>query len=600
MADGPINNVVDLLKEAGAGGPGSGPDPSSWSSSYKSFGPSTAKIKYAGWSPTPGSEELGPQRQIVETVNYPNWNGGASVLGSENPEPEWIDEASKYGALAFQYISMGLELSSVAIGQIAKNDFRKDIQSAKQKLDMSQESAQRAVNELNGLGGQITSLSGEIDDLRDSLRDLANEMASVMDEVRALQAIVANLTAQLNNAVTALGVANANLVAVRNSRSSYPAGTAGTRAWASAVASAQRAVTDAKTSVNTLSSKLGSATVDANAKIDAYNGIANTAFPVAQKIEGGVTSLGVLEGQYAEVLGKLDGSMRQRSEAIKDMVKAQETLASKLQTGFAVSQSALGAKGLSEGFKYMSVRQYYRASASFVAGAYEAGAPYLVPIEVLPYTGLIKKAIISAGSTMQGGGNFQTFIVDFAEATVATTSMMRLANALERASTLNEQGQEYQAWSSIADQTAVGCEILGTIGETASQFVPVPIPVGPGIKPAMKVAGGVTSGSLQTLATAGYLAEKGRLVSAPLGTKRISDASLALFAPVAILKGVVDSAFLGGEPPAKLIRDMASTGTPDVGPQSMRINVELRPTIPDAENPYGTFYPPIYTEVKEE
>lgn len=600
MADGPINKVDDLLKEAGAGGPGSGPDPSWWASSYKSFGPSTAKIKYAGWSPVPGSEELGPQRQIVETVNYPNWNGGTSVLGTENPSKEDIDEAVQYGALALSYIGMGLELSSLAVGQFAKNDFRKDIQSAKKKLDMSQESAVQNINALNDLGGKMTELSEAIDEFRDQLNDLASEMRGLLSEVATLQSIVAKLTSDLNGAIATLGSANANLVAVKNSRGSYPAGTAGTQQWANAVKAAQTAVTNAKTAVTTVSSKLGSATIDTNAKIDEYNDVAKAGFLVSKNIETGVGNLSDLEKQYATLADGLNTAMKGRSEAVNDMVKAQETLAGKMRTAFAVSQSALGARGIAESLNYIRTREYYRGSAYMVATAYEVGAPYIVPMEMIPYTGLIKKAIISAGKTMQTSGNFQNFALDFGEATMGLVSMGRLVSALENASNLNATGQEVMAWEMIARQTAVGCEILGTMGETASQFVPIPIPVGPGIKPAMKFAGGITSGSMQTLVSAGYKASKDRFMSEPLGSGRISGFTILLFGPFVALGSSVDCAFFNGEPPAEVIRAMASSGAPNVGPQSMIIRVELRPTIPDAENPYGTFYPPIYTEVKEE
>jgi len=426
---------------------------------------------------------------------------------------------------------------------------------------------------------------------------LGQELASLASDIKNWQSVIQSLNGVLSTARQNLASAEAKLASVKASRGSYPAGTAGDIAWGNAVKNELSNVRNANKAVGKAEDNLGKAKDDANDVITEYNDVSAVAIPKAKALVNGVNELGAREVNYATALESINSDMQQRGEALKDMGKAQQILSQKLQVSFNLGQMAIGASGLSEGFKYIQAEQYYRAGAEGANTAWEVITPYAGIDNLSAFTPLIRKAIVSAGKIAQSGGNFEDWLLDFGQATLAVQSMEKMGKALELASELNERGEEYEGWSIIADQTALGCEILGTIGETGSQFFPTPIPVGPAIKPAMKVVGGVSSGSLQMLATSGKLASEGRLISAQLGTGQVAQPSLYLFGSPAIAWNTIAQVFGQGEPPAEVIRRMGMTGVKILAPPDMRFSVGLRPTMPSAPNPMGTSFPPVYVDV---
>jgi predicted nucleic acid-binding Zn-ribbon protein len=578
MAGEPITDKEELLEKGGEAG--------------LIPGPVTEKIHYNGWSYDQEDPGYG-YRNITKIVPYPNYNGGACWVGEQATQSD-VDRIAGNSALVFNYIATGLNLAKFATGQFAKLDFAKDIKSAKQKLDTASASASAKINSLDKIGEGITGLAEQIDDLRSELKDLGQELSSLASDIKNWQSAIQSLDGVLSTARQNLASAEAKLASVQASRGSYPAGTTGTRAWADAVKNAQAGVRSANQTVNTAEKNVAKAKDDANAVITEYNDVSAVAIPKAQDLVSGVNELGVREQNYANALESINSSMQQRSEAIKDMGKAQEILSQKLRVSFNLGQMAIGASGLSEGFKYVQAEQYYRAGAEGANTAWSVITPYANVPGLSAYAPLIRKAIVSAGKIAQSGGNFEAWVLDFGQATLAIQSMEKMGEALREASELNENGREYEAWSKIADQTALGCEIIGTIGETASQFFPTPIPVGPAIKPASKFVGGVSSGSLQTLVTSGKLAEEGRYISAEIGTGKLAGVTFDLFASPVVLWNSIAQVFGMGEPPAEVLRRMAMTGVQNLAPPDMKFSVGLRPTMPSAPNPVGTSFPPVY------
>jgi predicted nuclease with TOPRIM domain len=566
-------------------------------------GPYTEQVYYKGWGPITngdylhGGVESGEERKITKIVPRPNYNGGSCWVG-EQASKEDIDTVAKDISITFNYISAGLNLAKFATGQFAKMDFAKDIKSAQKKLNNAQNSAFNQINQLNQAGEGITGLAEQVDELRDEVKDFADDLSKLLSDMKAFDPILSSLQNTVELAVTKVNSETAKLDTLKATK---PAITSpGYKTWLSSVKAQQLVVTNAKTDENKAKQNFDKTVDDANKVRNEYNDLRTQAQPKAEQLIDNVKELSNREQAYANALNSLNSSFAQRSEAIKDMSKAQETFANKIRTSFNLGQMALGAQGLRDGFSYIQAQQYYSASASMITAGYEASLPSLEVNGLTPYTLLIRKAIISAGKIMESGGNFQDYVLDFGEATISLQKMMAMERVLENASWLNETGQEYEAWSMIADQTAIGCEILGTIGETVSQFYPTPIPVGPAIRPAMKVVGGITSGSLQTLVSAGQKASQDEFFSAPLGTGRVSGVSLFLFSPFAIGYNAPAQVFGKGEPPAQVIRDMALAGAPMLTPPQMIINVSLRPTMPSAPNPMGRDFPAVYTNTGEE
>lgn len=538
-----------------------------------------------------------PARMVVKSsITRPNWNGGAET----GIDPRDADTLAKDASIALKYVSMAVNIAGFGVAEFAKRDFKKDIDGARRNFEGAQENIRLAVDRANETAGTLGRMGV-------SLEGLHSELEAIRVELQAFASQIASLNSALNGFLqaralgeSALATANAQL-AYANNRQNFPPGLAGARAQAEARRQAQIAIAAARTTINTANQNISATSSELADVGNDYNETRNDGIAKANEISSLQSQITSTQSTLESQLRAIGGPMRQRADAVKDMAEAQKTYAAKMRTAFDLSQAAVGLTGASDTLQHIQAGKYYEAGASFISGTYTATIPYAGITELLPYTAVIQKAVVAAGRTLQSGGNWLDFAYDFGETTVGLKSAHQMILGMETASDMMKApGREYEAWNLLVDQTAVGCEILGTIGETASNFVPSPIPVSAVAKPASRIAKNAVGGTGQTIVSMGYLSTKNRLMSAPLGSGQVSGASVTLFSGPAMILGaandLTDLALGGNRPSAnELIRQMVATGESALVPPPMRGDVFLRPTIPDAPNPLGTRFGPVYS-----
>ncbi|NBZ96856.1 MAG: hypothetical protein EBR40_10595 [Proteobacteria bacterium] len=526
-----------------------------------------------------------PVRAPDGSVVYrPNWDGG--LCAGVPPEGE-IPEALRDASLAFLWLSKVSSLASFATGEIAKNDFRKAINSAREKANASTGRLAESYSNIGELSSKILGIAGELDGLKAELDSIRLSMAPDLGAINAISSQISSLETSLASANAKLESANLAKQYAEN-RANFPAGIPGSKLQRDAIVKATADVANAKSAVNSVERDISARTSELSGYIDSYNSKGEDAVDVAKEILAKQAESEQLESQVASQSSATDSAMRQRSEAVMDMVEAQKKFKSDMERSFALAQATVGLSGTSRVLNYIATSQYYMATGEAISTSVGISSSLNPDWGLVPYVGLIQKAVISASKTLEGSGDFMMFLEQFGQATLATASIESSIHGLEEAGNMLDRGQDYQATIEIARQTSAGVEILGIIGETTITFVPGGGAVSPIIPPATKIASGGLSGMIGMIGEAGYLAGEGRAFSAPLGTGQISGVTMVVFGtPYVVYASAKNALFsvFGGEQEdiLKTLSDMARSGK-TILPPLRGSDLELyplRPTVPD-------------------
>jgi hypothetical protein len=523
---------------------------------------------------------------IKKSSDYPcavlreDWDGGLCNLDEDFPE--MLDNA----ALTFNIIGKVAGLTGYAVKQIALNDYKKDLQGAKDKMRVASNNYSQAFTGADQVGNQIIGLGGNLDGLKEELEGLKQSLAFQWNGIQSILADLSSLNFSLGIANNELSKANAALAFASN-RSNFPPGLPGSIMQKNAIKQANADIKSASLKISDLEVKISEKGVDLQASSDAYNETGKQGVATSQQILANQTAIQNLKSVYDSRVSAVKNAVSLRNSAIEDVKDAQTTLAGKIETAAALAQTAVGATGAGEALKYASAGEYYRATGRGINAGIDVGSSYIPGATSLnPYAGLLKTAISQGFDTFQTGGNIQNFGMNLGESLIGLKSAQQIFDATEGAFYIMEN-DPYAAWQILAQQTHQGVGVLGKITTTASPFLGA-IPVTPFIPILIPIAQSTSSGLLSTAVEAGYKFSIGEGMSAPLGSGRLSGVSVLLFGGAgSILYGPINAmekAFQdlfgndeeGNSNTAVAIQRMAATGAQRVDIPKFRISIEMR------------------------
>lgn len=476
-------------------------------------------------------EKKGQCGEVIEGVRYPcviekpGWDGGlceASKVLNVGEDGDFARFISA-GIFTFDVIGKVARLSSFAVAEFAKNDYRKDLQGAKTKMEVASNNYYQAMPGITSVGEQMQALGANIDNLKGELDSIKIVVSYNWSAIESVLSDLASLNAQLEKAKADKAYAD--------NRSNFPAGIAGSIAQRNARIKANADIADA-------SSKIVDKEVEHQTKADEYNQSRADGRAVAQEILANQSQIDTLKGVRDQRIAVAQSAVSLRNQGINDVMEAQTTLAPKIDTSLRLAQTAIGASGASEALKFVQTREYFRATGAGMNAGIDIGLGYHVPgsIGLNPYIPLFKTAITEAMKTFQSGGNAMPFVMNLGEALIGLKSSEQILNAVGSALDTME-ADPYGSWQIIAVQTHEGVGVLGKVTTFASPFIPGGALVTPYIPYMIPIAQSSLSGSLSTAVEAGYKFGMGEGFSAELGTGRLSGLSVILFGEVASLFG---------------------------------------------------------------
>jgi hypothetical protein len=508
------------------------------------------------------------------------WDGG--LCDFRENFPEILDDA----AITFNIIGKVAGLTGYAVKQTALNDYKKDLQGAKDKMQVASNNYSQAVTGADQVGNQIIGLGGDLDGLSSQLEWLKESLTFQWGGIQSILADLSSLNFSLGIANNELSKANAALAFASN-RSNFPPGLPGSIMQRNAIKQANADIKNASLKISDLEVKISDKGVDLQASSDAYNETGKQGVAVSQQILANQTAIQNLKSVYDSKVNAAKNAVSLRNGAIGDVRNAQTTLAGKIETAAALSQTAVGATGAGEALKYASTGDYYRATGRGINAGIDVGSSYIPGgTNLNPYLGLLKTAIAEGFDAFQTGGNIQGFGMNLGESLIGLKSAQQIYGALEGADLIMEN-DPYAAWQIIAQQTHEGVGVLGRILTTASPFMGA-TPVTPFIPVLIPIAQSTSSGLLSTAVEAGYKFSIGEGMSAPLGSRRLSGVSTLLFGGVgSIVYGPINAmekAFQdlfgndeeGNSNTAVAIQRMAATGAQQAGIPKFRISIQMR------------------------
>lgn len=409
------------------------------------------------------------------------------------------------------------------MAEFAKNDYRKDLQGAKTKMEVASNQYYQAMPGIESVGGQIQSLGGNIDSLKGQLDSVKFAISYNWSALQSVLSDLASLNSQLEKA-------KADKVFADN-RSNFPAGIAGSIAQRNARIKANADIADA-------SSKIVEKEGLHQSLADEYNQSEQSGKAIAQEILQNQSQISNLNDALKQRLAVAQSAVSLRNGAVNDVKEAQNNLASKIDTSLNLAQTAIGASGVSQALKFVQTKEYFRATGAGMNAGIDIGLGYHVPgsIGLNPYIPLFKTAISEAMKTFQSGGNAMPFVMNMGEAMIGLKSSQQIFNAVGSALDTME-ADPYGSWQIIAVQTHQGVGVLGTITTFASPFIPGGVVVTPYLPYMIPIAQSVSAGALSTAVEAGYKFAMDEGFSAELGTGRLSGLSVILFGGVGSLFG---------------------------------------------------------------
>ena len=453
-------------------------------------------------------------------VVAPDWDGGWETWRESDG---YFGHMLDAGVLTFSVVGELARLSSFAVAEFAKNDFRKDLQGAKNKMEVASNQYYQAIPGINSVNEQMGNISGNTDFLKGQLDAIKIEMSSRWNAIESVLSDLVSLNAELDKAYADKAYAD--------NRSNFPPGILGAIAQKDARKKANADIASA-------SSKIVDKEVEHQQKADDWNQARLDGRSVAENIIQNQSQIENLESVRQQRLQSVQSAVSLRNDGVNDVLEAQNTFAGKIDTSLALTQTAIGATGASEALKFVQTGEYFRATGAGMNAGIDIGLGYHVPgsIGLNPYIPLFKTAISEAMKSFQSGGNAMPFVMNLGEALIGLKSSQQILGAVGSAIDTME-ADPYGSWQIIAVQTHEGIGVLGKIGTLASPFIPGGALVTPYIPYMIPIAQSAVSGALSTATEAGYKWAMDEGFSAELGTGRLSGVSVILFGGVGSLFG---------------------------------------------------------------
>jgi len=552
------------------------------------------------WIPIDRNYNSRPYKRFPCGAIVGNWDGGWTIKDRIEAEGGSWDDFLKSGGMVFGVAGSVLNGASQIVSTFAKNDFRKDMNGARNKLITSQNSINSEGQRLNANANGISAISGSIDSSGSTLQGLDQQIDLLKPALDSMLSDLNDLKGVLNDLASQLGDANARKVWASN-RKNFPPGIEGAKAQRDALQKANADIARISKIVVDYEEKIYDKSIDLKDKSDEYNKIGQEAEALKANT---LVKIGQLNNALSErklILSNLEAGMRQRAEALNDVGQAQDTFAEKMSFAIDLSSASKGATGAKEAIGYIKTGEYFNAGGAILSSGVNIFENYYS--DITPYQVFIQSAIIDGMYSLQTNSTGGDFIKKWLESTIMIQSTERLTESVGMSFQIMEK-DPYFAWQNLAVETHAGINILGRWTTVALPFIPGGVTVSPLAGPAFRVASNVGSAGLSTIVETARKIEQdkwstkltrigkampGRSLSGPADGET-AVLSTVLFGGFIALESTPAELFNKGKNnPAYDVQRMALQGAQQLveetrlaqdGRPTMRFGVDLRPIDP--------------------
>jgi len=538
-------------------------------------------------------------REYPCSVALSNWDGGVSEYYLKTDNEDDPQETYGYylatGSLVFQILGKVSGLGKFAVTELAKNDYKKDLQGAKNKMGQASGEYERILPDVEQAGQNVIGVSAQLDGFKRDLESIQLSMSYIMTEINKVLVPINILKGALSVKDSLLAKGKADLAYAKN-RNNFPPGIPGAKAQQQAIQKANADIASASKDIVKLEGELAPHENSLQDLAKEYNDQRLVGLATADAILAGQRDIDAKKVIWENQVARLKAPVALRNDAIQDVSKAQDTMKPKIAFANNLGQLSIGANGVSEGLKYASTGEYIRATGSALnTGIDVANDRGYLGLGLNPYIPLIKTAISSGMKQFQAGGNVEGFVWDLGEelvkAKTAQAFFQTTGSAIETMAV-----DPYTSWQILAQQSHTGIDVLGRISMTGSIFFPSPLT--PLLPIAIPVVKAVVPGALSTAVEVGHKWAIGNVISAPIGSRRLSLLSVGMFGAIGSVVGGPITAlesFFGDDSERNMaveIQKMAMTGMENFeGNFNYRFGVGLRPVIPVPNDKYNTSDP---------
>ena len=440
----------------------------------------------------------------------------------EADDEEEMTEILMFGEMTFNIASNIARYGSYAVKEIAKNDYRKDLQGAKRKMEVASNQYNAVRPGLEYTANSVIALGGSLEGYYAQLVQIDNEMTITWTKIEGVLQDLNNLASVLQGANTALSNAQKALADAK------------ARKDMAGIISANAQIAEARTKIaQTRRDIFNKGTENVNLSKD-YNILGTQGEIIKSQTFEVKNELDKYKASYENQLGQARNAVALRNQAGADIVEAQDTFGGKIETANLLAEGATGAEGAGDVLKYIRTEQYFMATGRSLTTGIDLSSRQLGSINA--FIPIIKTAIMEGAKTAQSGGNILTYGENIGEALIGTQTMGHIFDVTASALDTMEK-DPYGSWQIIASQLHSGVDVFGKMLTTASPFLPSGILVTPLIPVVVPVGRNIVTGLGATAVEAGKKFADGNGFSAELGSGRLSGVSTLLFGGVESIFG---------------------------------------------------------------